>query len=187
MPGTILILEHTAGDGPAHFGEWLTATGRPMRLVQIHAGDPVPRDLGDHAGVCVLGGPMSANDPLPHLHQELALIELALAADVPVIGHCLGAQLLAKALGAAIGRSPAPEIGWYPLTVQDTPAAREWFGAERAPWVMQWHREAFALPAGATPLAGSAACPQQAFGWRDRHLAVQCQPEAERDKIALWL
>jgi GMP synthase-like glutamine amidotransferase len=151
----ILVIEHTEGDGPGHFGEWLAAHGRPMTLVRVHAGDAVPLAIGAHAGLCVLGGPMSANDVhLPHIRDELVLVRDALERRVPMIGHCLGGQLLAKTLGATIGASPKPEIGWHAIEIADDPFARRWFGDTRAPVVMQWHYEAFTLPSGARALAG---------------------------------
>lgn len=185
---TVLVIEHTEGDGPGHFGEWLAQRGLPMRLVRVHAGDPVPVDAGGCAGLCVLGGPMSANDEfLDHIRAELALVRDALGRGVPVIGHCLGGQLLARVLGATVGRSPMPEIGWHAIDVDDTPAARRWFADSRAPVVMQWHYEAFELPAGAIRLAGNASCPHQAFEWGGRHLGMQFHPEADRPKVAFWL
>ncbi len=184
----VLVIEHAEGDGPGHFGEWLAARGRPMTRVRVHAGDRVPARVDGHAGLCVLGGPMGANDThLDHVRAELALIGDALGAGVPVIGHCLGGQLLARALGATVGRSPAPEIGWHAIDVEDTPAARRWFGDARAPVLMQWHRDAFDLPAGAVPLAGSASCPRQAFEWGGVHLGLQGHPEADRAKVEHWV
>lgn len=184
----VLVIEHTEGDGPGHFGEWLAACGRPVTLVRVHAGEPVPARPDGHAGLCVLGGPMGANDlHLDHIGAELGLIRAALDARVPTIGHCLGGQLLAKALGATVGPSPAPEIGWHAIEVEDTPAARRWFGDARAPVLMQWHRDAFALPRGAVPLAGNASCPRQAFEWDGVHLGLQGHPEADRAKVEHWV
>jgi len=184
----ILVIEHTEGDGPGHFGEWLAAHGRPMTLVRVHAGDAVPLAIGAHAGLCVLGGPMSANDlHLPHIRDELVLVRDALERRVPMIGHCLGGQLLAKTLGATIGASPKPEIGWHAIEIADDPFARRWFGDTRAPVVMQWHYEAFTLPSGARALAGNASCPHQAFEWDGIHLGMQFHPEADGPKLAGWL
>lgn len=131
---------------------------------------------------------MSANDRhLSHLDAEYRLIEDAIDRGVPVIGHCLGGQLLAKVLGASVERSPQPEIGWHAIDIEDSPAGRDWLGGVRRMVVLQWHREAFDLPAGAIPLAGSPACPRQAFSWNAIHLALQFHPEADRAKIEHWL
>jgi GMP synthase-like glutamine amidotransferase len=184
----VLVIEHTEGDGPGHFGDWLAANGRPMHLVRVHAGDPVPLAIGDHAGLCVLGGPMSANDVhLAHIRDELVLVRDAIERRVPMIGHCLGGQLLAKTLGATIAASPEPEIGWHAIGVADNDAAHRWFGEVRAPVVMQWHYEAFSLPPGAIGLAGNPSCPHQAFEWGGIHLGMQFHPEADASKLAGWL
>jgi len=184
----VLVIEHSEGDGPGHFGEWLAARGRPMVLVQVHAGDTVPVDLHGYAGLCVLGGPMSANDEhLDHIRAELALMRLALERGLPVIGHCLGGQLLARVLGASVGPSPALEIGWHQVNTTDTAAAQRWFGDARSPVVMQWHYEAFSLPKGAVRLAGNDACPHQAFEWGGLHLGMQFHPEADQPKLDGWI
>lgn len=185
---TVLVIEHTEGDGPGHFGEWLAARGRPMTLVRVHAGDTVPREIGDHAGLCVLGGPMSANDVhLAHIRDALVLVRDALDRRVPMIGHCLGGQLLAKTLGATIGASPKPEIGWHSIQIAGDASAHRWFGDTRSATVMQWHYEAFTLPSGALPLAANASCPHQAFEWDGIHLGMQFHPEADEAKIAGWV
>jgi GMP synthase (glutamine-hydrolysing) len=184
----VLVIEHTHGEGPGHFGAWLAERGRPMTLVRVHAGDTVPVDLDGYAGVCVLGGPMSANDEhLDHIRAELALMRLAVDRGLPVIGHCLGGQLLARVLGASVGPSPAPEIGWHQVNATETAAAQRWFGDARSPVVMQWHYEAFSLPQGATRLAGNDACPHQAFEWGGLHLGMQFHPEADQPTLDGWV
>jgi GMP synthase (glutamine-hydrolysing) len=184
----VLVIEHSEGDGPGHFGEWLAARDRPMTLVRVHAGEAIPKDVSAYSGLCVLGGPMSANDEhLEHIRAELRLIRHAIDRGVPMIGHCLGGQLLARVLGATVGRSPMPEIGWHAIEVGDDAASRRWFGEVRSPVVMQWHYEAFGLPTGAVPLAANASCPQQAFTWGGLHLGMQFHPEADRAKVEFWI
>jgi GMP synthase-like glutamine amidotransferase len=133
----------------------------------------------------VLGGEMSANDPLPSLRQAEDLIRQAMAAGKPVIGHCLGGQLMARALGARVGDSPAPEVGWQALDIVDSDLARAWFGQRRRATVFQWHFEAFELPPGATLLAASAACPHQAFAIGP-HLGMQFHIEVDAEKVLHW-
>ncbi len=128
---------------------------------------------------------MSANDDLPSLRQAERLILQAMNADLPVIGHCLGGQLMARTLGARVAASPAPEIGWQPMRVIDSAAARAWFGDPGERVVYQWHQESFELPAGAEPLASSATCPHQAFAIGP-HLALQFHVELDAHKLALW-
>jgi GMP synthase-like glutamine amidotransferase len=132
---------------------------------------------------------MSVNDDLPWIPAVLSLIRGAVARDVPVLGHCLGGQLMARALGGRVGRSPAPEIGWQPIALNADPAAASaldaWFGSDALPAVFQWHYEAFTLPPGATQLASSPACPVQAFALGP-HLAMQFHVEVDAAKLRLW-
>lgn len=130
---------------------------------------------------------MSANDDLPWIAPLLALVRRAVAAGVPVIGHCLGGQLLARALGGTVGPSPAREIGWGTLDVVDPAAAAPWLAGLRNPLdTFQWHRESFSIPHGATRILASAYCPNQAFIHADRHLAMQCHVEMTPETIADW-
>ena len=135
--------------------------------------------------LALMGGEMSANDDLASLRQAEKLIVQAMDADVPVIGHCLGGQLMARALGARVGASPRPEIGWQTIEVCATRAARSWFGEVGERVVYHWHGESFELPTGAELLAGNAACPHQAFAI-GRHLAMQFHVELDACKLALW-
>jgi GMP synthase-like glutamine amidotransferase len=129
---------------------------------------------------------MSANDPLPFLRDAERLILQAMRDTQPVIGHCLGGQLMARALGARVQGSPAPEIGWQPMEVINDPVAADWFGEPAVHHVMHWHYESFDLPPGARWLARSAACPHQAFAIGP-HLAMQFHIEIDEQKLQRWL
>lgn len=181
----VLILQHLRADSPAYLGTWLEARGLPFEVRNAEAGQAFPADLGAYGALAILGGEMSANDPLPSLRAAEALVRDALAREVPTLGHCLGGQLMARALGARVLESPAPEIGWQPVQMLAGDAARNWFGAAREHVVFQWHYEAFEVPAGAERLAGSVACPNQAFGIGP-HLAMQFHIEIDAAKLALW-
>lgn len=182
----VLILQHLDDDGPAFLRTWLQREGVPFELCNSQSGPAFAHHMGGHAALAVLGGEISANDALPSLRQAELLILDAMARDRPVIGHCLGAQLMARALGARVAASPAPEIGWHRIELRHTAQAHDWFGmADAAPTVFQWHEEAFALPLGATLLAGSAACTQQAFAIGP-HLALQFHLELDADKLRGW-
>lgn len=181
----VLILQHLTLDGPGYLAAWLTEQGIAHEVFNTEAGQRYPSSMAGCRALAVLGGEMSANDDLPSLRQAERLILEAMGAELPVIGHCLGGQLMARALGAKVIASKAPEIGWLPMQIADTPVARRWFGASGECTVYQWHSEAFELPAGAELLAGSAACPHQAFAV-GRHLAMQFHVELDRHKLAAW-
>src|SRR6266704_5803375 len=122
----VVIFRFSPTEGPVHFGEWLDARGLPCRLVALDEGEPVPADPRAFSGIAMMGGPMSANDDLPWNAPLLGLLRGAVAADVPVLGHCLGGQLFAKALGAKVWRTSTPEIGWGEVSVLDA-FADAWF------------------------------------------------------------
>lgn len=182
----ILVLQHMRIDGPAYLATWLQAQGLPFEVRLTGLGEPVPADMRGHAGLAVMGGAMSVSDPLPYLRDTERLILQAMEAGQPVIGHCLGGQLMARALGARVQASPAPEVGWQRIKVRDTGEAARWFGPLREATVMQWHYEAFELPDGATALASSAACPVQAFSIGP-HLAMQFHIEIDAPKLSAWV
>ena len=181
----VLILQHLIDDGPAYLGDWLAGEGVPVDLRCTEAGDAFPATLGHARALAVLGGAMSANDDLPSLRQAERLILEAVDRGIPVIGHCLGGQLMARALGGRVGPSRAPEIGWLPIDRIEGGAASAWFGPEPLPPVFQWHYEAFTLPGCAEPLATSPACDWQAFAFGP-HLAMQFHVEQDAAKLARW-
>jgi GMP synthase (glutamine-hydrolysing) len=181
----VLILQNQRDDGPSFLATWLARQGVAVDLRCSEDGDEFPPHLGDHAALALLGGAMSANDDLPTLRHAEALIVEAIGSDRPVIGHCLGGQLIARALGAAVRPSPLPEVGWHALDW--LPGASAWFGAPTAgtATVFQWHYEAFELPRGARRLAASPACPNQAFALGP-HLALQFHLELDAAKLRRW-
>lgn len=181
----ILILQHLTSDGPGELARFLRRMGWPFEVFNTEAGEAFPASVAGHAGLAVLGGEMSANDELPSLRQAERLILEALDRGIPVLGHCLGGQLMARALGAPVTRNPVPEIGWHPIRLADGPEAREWLGDDPVPTVFQWHADTFALPRGATWLAGSDACANQAFAIGP-HLAMQFHIELDAEKLARW-
>ncbi|MGD9834211.1 MAG: type 1 glutamine amidotransferase [Piscinibacter sp.] len=181
----VLVLQHMDTDGPGYLATWLREQGRPFAVFNSAAGQDFPASMNGFGALAVLGGEMSVNDELPSLRRAEALIRQSMARDLPVIGHCLGGQLMATALGARVAESPAPEIGWQRAAVHAHAQAREWFGEVDAVTVFHWHYEAFDLPREAVSLAGSAACPHQAFAI-GRHLAMQFHVEVDEGKLALW-
>ena len=181
----VLILQNLTPDGPGYLGTWLAAEGIAFDVFDNEAGDAYPWSIAGYRALALMGGEMSANDDLPSLRQAERLILQAFDADIPVIGHCLGGQLMARALGAKVVTSPKPEIGWQRMQVADTPAARAWFGEPGERSVYHWHDESFDLPDGAELLASNAACPHQAFAL-GRNLAMQFHVELDATKLAAW-
>jgi len=181
----VLVLQNLTFDGPGFLGTWLRRQGIPFEVFDTEAGQAYPTRIAGYGALALLGGEMSANDDLPSLRLAERLILQAMDADLPVIGHCLGGQLMARALGARIVDSAAPEIGWQTLRVADTPTARAWLGATDAHTVFHWHRESFELPPGAELLASTVACPNQSFAI-GRHLAMQFHVELDQHKLAEW-
>src|SRR5512135_728265 len=153
----VLVFRHSPTEGPGYFTTFLDRHGIPWKLVRIDAGDAVPENLNGVSGVCLMGGPMSVNDDLPWIPSVLALIRQAVASDIPVIGHCLGGQLMSKALGGSVGRNPVKEIGWGDVRITDGDAACPWLGDAMPPMLaFHWHGETFSLPPGATRILASA-------------------------------
>ena len=155
----IYAFRHVAFEHLGLIAPALESRGLSVQYVDLFEGAPVPERIAEAAGLIFMGGPMSANDDLPYLRAELALIEQAAKAGTPVLGVCLGAQLIAKALGARVYRNRVKEIGWFPVSWTPAAARDPLFAGLSAPeTVFHWHGETFDLPAGAEWLARSEAC-----------------------------
>ena len=183
----VAIFRHAPVEGPGYFAIFLEQHGIPWRLIAIDAGESVPPAVDGFSGLCFMGGPMSVNDPLPWIESVCALIRGAVARDVPVIGHCLGGQLMSKALGGEVTRNPVREIGWGTAGGEDNAIARHWLGsfAGNPGTVFHWHGETFSIPPGATRLLASTHCANQMFAIGP-HLAMQCHVEMTPEMIAAW-
>jgi GMP synthase-like glutamine amidotransferase len=185
----IVILQHEAGVGPGHFDTWLNARSLPRVIVNVHLGDAVPRSAEPYAGLCSLGGNMSVNDGMPWIATEVTLMQDAVARGVPIIGHCLGGQLLAKALGANVTRNPYKEMGWLPVNVEDAALVSDWFGGSTLGELFHWHGDAFDLPPGARRLLSSPLSPNQAFVIERQgveHLGMQFHIEMTPELVIAW-
>lgn len=183
----VAIFRHSPTEGPGYFAIFLEQHGIPWRLIAIDAGDPVPVSADTYSGLCFMGGPMSVNDPLPWIDEVCTLIRDAATKDIPVIGHCLGGQLMSKALGGSVTRNPVKEIGWGEALAEHNDLARHWLGdfAGKSGTVFQWHGETFSIPPGASRLFANAFCANQMFVLGP-HLGMQCHVEMTPEMIATW-
>ena len=181
----VAIFRHSPTEGPGYFATYLEAQSLPWQLVQIDAGEAPPASPAGYAGLAFMGGPMSVNDDLPWIAGVLRLIRAAAEEGVPVLGHCLGAQLMSKALGGTVGLNPQKEIGWGRVDVADSAQARDWFGATRGFLSFHWHGETYSLPPGAVGIASSPHCSNQAFVLGP-NLGMQCHVEMTPEMIRSW-
>lgn len=181
----VAIFRHARTEGPGYLADFLDKRSIPWRLIRIDAGDALPALASEFSGLVFMGGPMSVNDDLPWIPPVLALIRSAVAEDIPVLGHCLGGQLMSKALGGSVGRNPIKEIGWGVLNVTDNAEAQRWFDGVRTFNGFHWHGETFTIPSGATRILSSAYCENQAFSL-GRHLGFQCHIEMTEPMIREW-
>lgn len=186
---TALAIRHVAFEDMGSLEQVLIKRGVALRYVEagvasLAALDPTEADL-----LVILGGPIGANDEAayPFVLDEIRLLERRLGADLPTLGICLGAQMMARALGARVYPGPAKEIGWQPLALTAAGEAsplRHLAGTKTS--MLHWHGDTFDLPAGASLLASTALCPHQAFAYGRNALAFQCHPEAQTPQLERW-
>lgn len=182
----VAIFRHAPTEGPGYFATFLDQHSIPWQLIQTDAGEAAPDSARNFSGLVFMGGPMSVNDDLPWIPATLALIREAREAGIPLLGHCLGGQLMAKALGGSVGRNPVKEIGWGEVEVADTGLAREWLGDNAKFNAFHWHGETFTLPEGAQLLLSSPYCRNQAYLLDGIHLGMQCHIEMTGEMVARW-
>lgn len=181
----VAIFRHAPGEGPGYFATFLDGRSVPWTLIKIDAGVAVPESVEPYSGLCFMGGPMSVSDDLPWLPPAFALVCRAVDRGIPVIGHCLGGQLVSKALGGTVTRNPVKELGWGKVSRDDTPPATEWLGDLDEFEAFHWHGETFSIPPGAIRLLKSEFCANQAFVMGP-HLGMQCHVEMTEAMIRLW-
>ena len=180
------IFRHIDCEGPGYLSEVLAREQVPFRLIAIDQGEALPGHIDDCSGLVFMGGSMSVNDPLPWIEQEMALIRMAQARDMPVLGHCLGGQLISKALGGEVTKNPLREIGWHPVRKCDNPTAQHWLGGlADETTLFHWHGETFSIPGGAEVILENDYCRNQGFA-KGNTLALQCHVEMTAAMVREW-
>ncbi len=184
----VLIIQHTPVGHPGAVLPLLDQLGVPWILVSLPAGDKIPDNITPYGGLIIMGGGMSANDDLDWIHTEIRLIQQAYALGVPIAGHCLGSQMMSKALGAQVRKNAHKEIGWQPVVPTDSSQVQSWFGdLTEAIHFFQWHGDTFELPLGAERLLSSEACLNQAYVLDDKHIAMQFHLEMNPELVKMSL
>ncbi|MEZ5565103.1 MAG: gamma-glutamyl-gamma-aminobutyrate hydrolase family protein [Gammaproteobacteria bacterium] len=186
----LLVFQHVPHEILGTLDPLLRDAGFRIRYVNFGRHPDAVPDMDAYDGLIVLGGPMNCDHVTRHRHLaiEVTAIQAAVRDGKPVLGICLGAQLLARALGAPVSRNPGKEIGWYDVVPTDhgrrDPLFRHFASAEK---IFQWHGDTFAIPDGAVHLASSAACPHQAFRFGRNVYGLQFHLEVDQPMIDRWL
>jgi GMP synthase (glutamine-hydrolysing) len=186
----LLVLQHVAHELLGTLNPLLKRAGFRIRYVNFARHPDAQPSLDGYDGLIVLGGPMSVNDAdrLPHLTTELKLIEDAMRRDVPVLGICLGAQLIAKTLGAEVYRNSEKEIGWYDVSPTDDASGDPLLlPLQKTEKIFQWHGETFDMPRSARHLAYSFLCANQAYRYGAKVYGFQFHMEVDEPMIHRWL
>ncbi|RIX71380.1 type 1 glutamine amidotransferase [Acidovorax cavernicola] len=179
----IAILQHEATQGPGVLGEYLMQQGIPFEVIAPCLDQRTPVRAADYRGVVVLGSNHCANEQLRWIEQERCLLQDALAHDVPVLGHCFGAQMLARAMGAKVWRNPCPNIGWSRVWV--TRPAQDLLHVPRELTIFNWHYDTFAIPRGAMRSMYGAFCLNKGFV-QGRNWAFQGHLEVTAHSVKAW-
>jgi GMP synthase-like glutamine amidotransferase len=176
------VLQHVPFEGLGSIEPWLSSRRATIAYTRLFAADRLP-DLDEVDLLIAMGGPMSVNDEseLPWLKPEKQVLRDAIGREIPVLGVCLGAQLIASALGAPVYRNPAKEIGWFP--VQSVAPGDAMLRLPGNPLVFHWHGDTFDLPPGAVRIAGSPGCANQAFQLKTSVIGLQFHLEVTRQGV----
>jgi GMP synthase (glutamine-hydrolysing) len=186
----LLVFQHSAREPLGILDPLIRRAGFRVRYVNFSRQPDALPEVGRYNGLIVLGGPMNVDQQelYPHLATEIAAIQEALRREIPILGICLGAQLLAAALGANVRPNAVREIGWYRLhptaAAQADRLCRHFDGSQH---VFQWHAYTFDLPPGAVHLASTPTCPNQAFRFGERAYGLQFHLEADQQLVERWL
>jgi GMP synthase-like glutamine amidotransferase len=184
----ILVLMHIENEGPGTLGEYLLSKNVTLRTCRLYDHEPLPEEPSAFDAVVSMGGPMNVYEEgkYPFLKEETLFLRRAITSGVPILGICLGAQMIAKACGSPVRKAPAGELGWARIRL--TSAARTdplFRGVSDTLQVFQWHDDTFDVPSGGLRLATSPACPNQAFRYRNAY-GLQFHVEVTPEMLREW-
>jgi GMP synthase (glutamine-hydrolysing) len=185
---TVLIIVHVESEGPGTLGSFLDSSGVNIHLARVYSGERLPENIDGLQAIISMGGPMNVyeENEYPFLRDETVLLREAIAADLPVLGICLGAQMIARASGARVVRSPEEEIGWGKVFLTDAGRSDLLFSGVPATLdVLQWHGDMFEIPEAGTLMASGDICPNQAFRYRNA-FGLQFHVEVTGEILAAW-
>jgi len=183
-----LVLQHLDIEPPALIGEVLEHAGHRLTTVHLDQGEQLPSTYHDIDGILIMGGPQSANDASDYIKAELTWIEGAIKQGIPMLGLCLGAQLMAKAAGAEVFPSPVRELGWFPIYHTIETESDPLFGQmPDGLAVFQWHGESFSLTDHMTPVAMHPDVPAQAFRLGKAQYGMQFHIEVSEGIVESWI
>ncbi len=188
MNKEVLIFLHMDDKHPGYIADYLQQHSIPYRIIRPYQGDSIPQLDDSMMGLVFMGGVMSANDDIAWLKEEIRLIRQALDNNIALLGHCLGGQLISKALGETVSQNPVKEVGWHFCYRQRAGYGCDWLGDIPDPFIMfHWHSETFSIPEAAQPLFSSEHCKNQAYSYGDNVLAMQCHVEMTAPLITNWI
>ena len=190
MEKRLLVVKHVEQEGPGYIAELFSADGWEIQTADLSGGAVLPHDLDDIGGIVIMGGPMNVYDEetYPFLKEEESFIRRALIDEVPILGICLGAQLLAKTCGASVARSPKREIGWFTVAKTQEGLKDSLFrGNPQRMTVFQWHEDTFDVPDDGVLLAKGRTCMNQAFRVGHNAYGLQFHIEVTPEMLETWM
>lgn len=190
VPEEVLVLKHVPNEDAGTLADFLKKKKIRVRRVALYGDQKLPARLDRVRAVLVMGGPMNVTeeDKYPFLKEENVFLKRILKAGIPCMGICLGAQLVAKALGSKVYKAKAPEVGWMDVSLTNAAEKDPLFSLVKSPRlkVLQWHGDTFDIPKDAVRLAASRLVPNQAYRYKRNVYALQFHLEVDRKMLKNW-
>jgi len=184
----VIVIMHIESEGRGTIEDFLKSVQATYRIVKLYAKDLLPSHISDLDAIITMGGPMNVyeEDKYPFLQDEIDFLQKAIKAKIPILGICLGAQMIARACGATIKKSPLKELGWHDVSLTEAGVGDDHFyGLSKILQLLQWHEDMFELPSAASLLATSKGCPHQAFRCNNAY-GLQFHIEINREMLCEW-